>query len=292
MNSYLNGREAYSTTGEVRYLDRLELYKSEKPYEVTFAPVNVKQPGARRTNFSLSYWDVALRDLTSNRASFTTDVQGFELDKFPTSLSALQLQDPDIVESLYHPEAINYLEHKYSAKKVLIFDTTIREARRPRQHSSKLLRNQQTLGVATDCHINLLEVFAVGSCIAYPTKLKNFLSSEFGIWRPLVWPYHTMPLAMCDWRSTAPEDFTASDHKTPIWEGESLQVYYNPVHQWWFARTFAEDDVLLLKMYDSDAERDGSKTAMCTPHCSFDWKDAPHNTQARQSMEIRALIFS
>lgn len=68
---------------------------------------------------------------------------------------------------------------------------------------------------------------------------------------------------MCDWRSTIPQDYTPSDHKTPVWEGESLQVYHNPAHQWWFAKEMKEDDVLLVKIYDSEAEKPDGGIAMC-----------------------------
>lgn len=68
---------------------------------------------------------------------------------------------------------------------------------------------------------------------------------------------------MCDWRSTAAEDYTASDLVSTVWEGETLQVYHSSRHEWWFAGEMAEDDVLLIKMYDSAADRQGSRTAMC-----------------------------
>jgi hypothetical protein len=53
---------------------------------------------------------------------------------------------------------------------------------------------------------------------------------------------------------------------TPVWEGESLQVHHNPAHQWWFAKRMERDDILLLKMYDSEseAEKPGSGIALCT----------------------------
>lgn len=115
----------YFTAGEVRYLDRLELYKTEKPYEVTFLPVNVTQPGARCSNLSLKSWSVELRDFSAYRQSFSTDIQGFELDVFPTSLSVSELKDLGPVESRYHTESKAYLQKKYDAKKVFIFDTTV-----------------------------------------------------------------------------------------------------------------------------------------------------------------------
>ncbi|KAJ2902097.1 hypothetical protein MKZ38_001006 [Zalerion maritima] len=316
----------YSTAGEIRYLESLELYKTEKPYEVTFLPVNVEKPGARRSNISLESWPVQLRDFSGSRQAFSTDVQGFELDMFPTSLSPSELKDLRIVQSRYYHEATAYLTRKYGAKRVFIFDTTIREAKKPKHDSSALLRNHQLLGPSTDCHVDQ----SPGSVRrrvrhSFPDEADHLLRQRvrvINIWRPLVWPAHTNPLAMCDWRSTVYGDYTLSDHKTPVWEGESLQVHHNPSHQWWFAKKMVEDDVLLIKMYDSDAIQPGSEVAMCkfssvvqliippvppqrppvflgsrsvgvgTPHCSFEWKDAPEETQLRQSMEIRAIVFS
>ncbi|PVH86749.1 adenylyl cyclase [Cadophora sp. DSE1049] len=76
--------ELYSTTSEIRYLERLELSKTEKPYEVTFPPVNITRPGAQRTNFTLASHTISLKDLTSNKSAFSTDIQGFEIDEFPS----------------------------------------------------------------------------------------------------------------------------------------------------------------------------------------------------------------
>lgn len=128
----------YSTAGEVRYLDHLDLYKIEKPYEVTFLPVNVTQPGARRSNLSLKSWPVEIRDFSAHQQSFNTDTQGFELDAFPTSLSVPELKDLSTVESRYHPEAITYLQQKYGAEKVFIFDTTV-SVSTPSMSSSNVL---------------------------------------------------------------------------------------------------------------------------------------------------------
>ncbi|KAK0628900.1 methyltransferase CmcJ [Bombardia bombarda] len=286
----------YATHGQIRYLDRLDLYETEKPYEVTFLPVNVDQPGARRTNLKFKSYPVVLRDFSTRRDAFSTDIQGFELDTFPTSLLPSQLKDLATVEELYHPEAVAFLEQKYGATKVFIFDTTIRSAQKPERDASALLRNQQILGLATDCHVDQ----SPGSVRrrvqhSLPDEAQTLLKQRvrvINIWRPLVQPYHSNPLAMCDWRSTVPQDYTLSDHKTPVWEGESLQVYQNPDHRWWFARDMKEEDVILIKMFDSEAAKPDGQVAMCTPHCSFDWKDAPESTRPRESMEIRAIVFS
>ncbi len=125
--------DVYSTVGQIRYLDHLELYRTEKPYEVTFAPVNITQDGVRRTNHSMSFWPITLRDFSANRKDFTTDIHGFELVQFATALSASELQDPSEIESRYHLEAEEYLKNRYNARKVFIFDTTVRKSSLPRQ---------------------------------------------------------------------------------------------------------------------------------------------------------------
>jgi hypothetical protein len=115
----------YVTNAQIRYLDRLDLYKKEKPYEVTFLPINTTQSAARRSNLSLSPQPVVIRDFSTLRGSFNTDVQGFELDTFHTSLSSSELQRIDSIETLYHQEVKAYLKTKFKATIVHIFDTTV-----------------------------------------------------------------------------------------------------------------------------------------------------------------------
>ncbi|KAK4244753.1 hypothetical protein C7999DRAFT_17032 [Corynascus novoguineensis] len=290
------GHTPYSTHGEVRYLERLELYKTEKPYEVTFAPINITQPGVRRTNLSRKARPVVIRDFSTKRDSFSTDVQGFELDSFPTSLSTSELRDTGAIETRYHREAEAYLTRKYEAKKIFIFDTTIREAREVAslpQDASVVLKNKQKMRPAGDCHVDQSSGSVRRRIMHnFPDQGESLISNHrvrvINIWRPLVWPYHSHPLAVCDWRSTVMTDYALADHTTPVWEGESLQVHHNPAHQWWFAKRMDKDDVLLLKMYDSEAEKQSSGT----PHCSFDWKDEVVSAAPRVSMEIRAIVFS
>ncbi|KAK0641782.1 hypothetical protein B0T16DRAFT_220738 [Cercophora newfieldiana] len=312
----------YTTTGEIRHLDRLELYETEKPYEVTFDPIHVAQPDARRTNLSKHPWPVEIRDFSSDRTTFNTDVQGFELERFPTTLSAEELQDVVTVEARYYGEAEAFLKLKFGAKKVFIFDTTIRESRVASRDTMAVLRNTQKMRPASDCHVDQSPGSVRRRVLHnFPNEGESLLKDHrvrvINIWRPLVWPYHSNPLAVCDWRSTTPADYTLADHFTPVWEGESLQVYHSPQHRWWFAKQMNPDDVLLLKMYDSEAERLGSGIAMCeswiicnlerctvsstdasdagylgTPHCSFEWKGANVELSPRVSMEIRAIVFS
>lgn len=109
----------------VRYLERLELYKTEKPYEVIFPPVNVAHTGARQTNLLFKSFPVKLRDCSSSTATFSTDIQGFEIDQFPTSLTTQELKDPVAIKEKYFPEVESFLQSKFDAFKICIFDVTV-----------------------------------------------------------------------------------------------------------------------------------------------------------------------
>jgi len=105
-------------------------------------------------------------------------------------------------------------------------------------------------------------------------------------------PLRDHPLAVCDWRTTSPEDYVPCDLPSPKFIGETLEVHHNPSHEWWFASDMSKDEVLVLKMYDSEAEKPGSDVAMCTPHCSFNWESAPGTYDPRESTEVRAILIS
>ena len=125
MVSLQGQKDAYSTIGQIGYLDRLELYKSDKPYEVSVIPINVTSGSARRSNLSFKTYPFDLKDFSRCRQDFNTDVQGFELESFPTSLLPEQLKDSSTVETLYYEEARAFLTKKFGAQKVIFFDNTV-----------------------------------------------------------------------------------------------------------------------------------------------------------------------
>lgn len=113
------------TIGQIGYLNRLELYKTEKPYEVSVIPINVMGRSARRSNLSFRTYPFELEDFSCCRQDFNTDVQGFELESFPTSLTSEQLKDSNTIEALYYDEARIFLAQKFGAQKVFFFDNTV-----------------------------------------------------------------------------------------------------------------------------------------------------------------------
>lgn len=116
----------YVTIGQIKFIQRAKLYEKQKPYEVAFAPINVKRHDAKTTNVELQTNQVTLTAL--DRSEFRTDLQGFELDSLPTALTLEELTDIDTIQAAYHQEVVRWLKLKFNAFKVHIFDTTVSPA--------------------------------------------------------------------------------------------------------------------------------------------------------------------
>jgi len=105
-------------------------------------------------------------------------------------------------------------------------------------------------------------------------------------WRPLFTPLQDWPLAVCDSSSVDIEhDFIPSDSVFPHNVAETLQVFHNKAHSWWFLSDQCRDEVLLFKIFDTD-----ETVARFCPHASFDWPADAH-AKPRESIEIRAMVF-
>lgn len=60
------------------------------------------------------------------------------------------------------------------------------------------------------------------------------------------------PLAFCDPCSIPDQDLVECDHVRRKFKGATLYAYYNEAHRWNYLGNHSPDEVLLLKMFDSD----------------------------------------
>lgn len=137
-----------------------------------------------------------------------------------------------------------------------------------------------------------------------PEEAERFSKTRWGImnaWRPLS-PVLREPLGVCDSRSVRDEDLRVTkieqgllkDHKAldPGVAGvgdkrEIFQVAYRNTHEWWYASEMQPDDALLIKIFDS--KKDG-RARRCV-HSAFQLPDQDESAPARESVEIRCLVF-
>lgn len=111
------------TFGSVRYMDRLELYKTEKPYVSSLEPWNV--PGAKSNNLSTTPTEVAIRNMRPVLQDFSIHCQGFQAATMPTSMKEADFYDSNLVESTYYDECEVFLKRQFGAEKVQFFDNTV-----------------------------------------------------------------------------------------------------------------------------------------------------------------------
>ena len=123
----------------------------------------------------------------------------------------------------------------------------------------------------------------------------------FSLWRVLSMPPQDTPLALCEGRSVRHDEGT---HNTkvdvdviptgealfaPI-EGEENMTaatifHHSPEHRWWYFPDMTPDEVIFIKLYDSDHH-----TAWRCPHTAFRDTTRP-DARERRSMEFRAVAY-
>lgn len=123
----------------------------------------------------------------------------------------------------------------------------------------------------------------------------------FSLWRALSAPPQDMPLALCDGGSVRNDEGT---HNTkidvdeiptgdalfaPIESEENMTAatifHHSAAHRWWYFPDMTPDEVILIKLYDSD-----HSTAWRCPHTAFRDSSRPE-AHERRSMEFRGIAY-
>jgi hypothetical protein len=214
---------------------------------------------------------------------FVLDREGFRFVRHDTKV--VDFDDEDEVRRVYYPEMEALVKAETGAKRVVVFDHTLRTANEDDRQARKLrevvqrVHNDYTEWSGQQRVRDLL-----------PDEAEELLKRRFAIvqvWRPIRHPVETFPLAICDARSVAPEDLVVSERRYPNRIGQTYAVTYNPDHRWYWFPLMQREEALVFKVYDS--LRDGR--ARFTAHTAFDDPSAPAGARPRESIEIRTLAF-
>src|SRR5208282_3321840 len=247
---------------------------------VTYAyrpPEGVPARTGRYTRFT-----VPIHDARAIVAQLSLDKQGVILAHHETKV--VNFYDPDEVRATYYPEVERLVKELTGAVKVHVFDHNVRcrpmAKRRENgaQEPVKLAHNDYTLKSGPQRVRDLL-----------PGQADALLKNRFAIinvWRPIRGPVQESPLAVCDAQSMVQDDFVKHVLKYRDRDGEVYSVAYNPNHRWYYIPNQQKEEVLLLKCYDSDGRR-----ARFTAHSAFEDPSSPPDAAARESIEVRTLVF-
>jgi len=236
-----------------------------------------------RTGGSPDPHAVTIRNARLHDGEFTLDHDGFVFARHDTKMR--DFFDEDEIRRVYYPEMEALIKANSGAKRVVVFDHTLRTADQGLREERKIrevvqrVHNDYTEWSGPQRVRDLL-----------PDEADELLKRRFAIvqvWRPIRHPVETDPLAICDARSISTDDFVISERRYPNRIGQTYAITYNPAHRWYWLPRMRRDEALVFKVYDS--AKDGR--ARWSAHTAFDDPTSPPHARPRESIEIRTLAF-
>ncbi|KAI2617192.1 hypothetical protein GGR54DRAFT_641295 [Hypoxylon sp. NC1633] len=235
---------------------------------------------------------VHITAVNGKEANYTLDKNGFQYHR--NVAQEKDFVDDDHIKAVYYPETEQLLKDVTGASKVFIFDHTIRRQSndtRSETDSSSSEKAKLLRGPVTRVHID--QTYQA-SLSRVPHHLPAEEASELlkgrvqiiNVWRPIR-PVERDPLAIADAFSVSEEELVAIPLIYPNRRGETFSVRHSPRHRWYFKKGLTPEEVLFIKCFDS--KTDGR--ARRVPHTAFVDPTAKPDAPARESVEVRALVF-
>ena len=255
------------------------VYNGEKPVS------HITTPGEAPVKRTANYQEhnVSIRDGRSLQKKTSLDREGFVFTTHTSSV--VDFYDQEEVIKHYYPEVEKFVAEATGASRVHVFDHNVRadlEAKR---------REMKVREPVTVVHNDYTERSG-------PQRVRDLLPNEaetllktrfafFNVWRPILGPVQTAPLAVCDAQSIMNGDLIPTDLRYGKRTGEVSQSTYNPEHRWFYFPLMERDEILLIKCYDS--QKDGR--SRFTAHTAFTDPNTPANAPGRESIETRTIAF-
>jgi len=245
---------------------------------VHVVPVGTGEPG-RTAEYAPT--PAAIRDGRAAGSANTLDGTGFALARQVSAMA--DFNDDDEVHAVYYPEMENLVRDATGASSVVVFDHNVRTDGGIVASNSRvpvrIVHNDYTEKSGPQRVQALL-----GERRAVKLLRRRF--AIVNVWRSIAGVVRTAPLAVIDARSVRSSDLVPTDLVYPDRVGEIYEVAGNPSHRWHYFPKMEEEEVLLIKGYDSRGD-----VARFTPHSAFDHPDTPTDAPPRRSIEIRSLVF-
>ncbi|KAL8791334.1 MAG: hypothetical protein Q9195_005953 [Heterodermia aff. obscurata] len=267
-------RASFNYTKDVQQPTELYFYESD-------AAKNIHEPGD-------DPHDMSVHDGWSRADSFSLDKEGFALHGFKTAFD--RWDDDAVVAESFYPEIVDFLKKTQGAKRILVFDHTIRS----KANSAKKLT--QETGTSQRAPVSLVHCDYTAE--SGPLRVQQLMGDEakdllsrrvafFNVWKPIHRVVEESPLAMCDVTSSPPEDFFKLYLRYRDRNGENYVMRHSAHHKWWYFPKMTPEKVIVLKTFDS--ETDGR--ARFVGHSAFNDPTSPPDAPTRESVEIRTIAF-
>lgn len=254
---------------------------SDKPRSLEYEP----PPGVPRMTAVYRDHSVTIRDVRPVAPALSLEREGFRLVTATSGIT--DFYDQEAVQSRYYAETAALLEELTGAPRVVVFDHTIRRRIPGAADRTSGIPRQPVPRVHNDYTLK-----------SGPQRVRDFFGEDshdllrnrfsvVNVWRPIVGPIQDSPLAVADAQSVELDDLVATDLIYPDRTGEIYYLKFNPSHRWFYAPAMRQDEVMLIKCFDS--ADDGR--ARFVPHAAFVDPTTPAGALPRQSIELRTLVF-
>ena len=219
--------------------------------------------------------------------AFSLDREGFALRTFRSPFD--RWDDDSAIRADFYGDVCEFVRAQVGARRVVIFDHTIRTEANARQQTAEHATTQRAPVMLVHCDYTPR---------SGPLRVHQLLPDEaeallgrrvafYNFWKPLRRRVEEKPLAMCDATLSTADDFVTMILRYRERTGEIFVLRHAPQHRWWYFPHMTPEHVLLLKTYDS--ETDGR--ARFLGHSAFDDPGTPPDAPTRESIEIRTIAF-
>jgi hypothetical protein len=189
------------------------------------------------------------------------------------------------VRRVYYPECEALIKRVSGAKRVVVFDHTLRTASDEEREARKIR------DVVSRVHNDYTEWSG-------PQRVRDIMGEEaeallrgrfaiIQVWRPINRPVESHPLAICDAQTVRPENLVVNERRYQDRVGQTFGITYDPGQRWYWFPHMRPDEALVFKVYES--LKDGR--ARWTAHTAFADPTSPPDARPRESIEIRTLAF-
>jgi hypothetical protein len=214
---------------------------------------------------------------------FEFEREGFRFVPHKTQVG--NFHDEDEIRRVYYRECEDLIKQVSGAKRVVVFDHTLRTA------SDQQRESQKIRDIVSRVHNDYTEWSG-------PQRVRDIMGDEaeallkgrfavIQVWRPINNPVESHPLAICDAQTVRPETLVVNERHYQDRVGQTYAITYDPNQRWYWFPRMRPDEALVFKVYES--LRDGR--ARWTAHTAFADPDAPPHARPRESIEIRTLAF-
>ena len=259
-------------------------YRVTKEGEDSYYYVSDPPEGVPKTNVTTEPHDVVVHDVRGKEDLVGLDKTGFQYVRHVSKEKLFK--DEDAIKTVYYKEVEELLKQHAGAKRVFIFDHTIRRPPTPETQGKTDYR-----GPVQQVHVDQTTEAAIARVREHMGEdAERLLKSRFriiNVWRPIENSVAHDPLALADYNSIDYDaDLVSSRLIYPHKVGYTFGVRYSPAHRWHYLADQTVDEVALIKCFDSDFSK-----ARLTPHTAFKDRTSPADAPQRQSIEVRALVF-